>query len=55
MAKIRFGFERAIASALRVTTEIFQHRLNQLIAQEVTRANERLGATELSVPTPVAA
>ena len=47
--------ERAIASALRVTTETLQHRLNQVIAQEVARANERLAALECSVPTPVAA
>src|SRR5882762_520960 len=47
--------ERAIASALRVTTETLQHRLNQLIAQEVGRANERLAAVELPVPAPVAA
>ena len=45
----------AIASALRVTTETLQHRLNQVIAQEVARANERLASLECSVPTPVAA
>jgi len=47
--------ERAFFSALRVTTETLQHRLNQLIAQEVGRANERLAAVELPVPAPVAA
>src|SRR5436309_4556365 len=34
--------ERAIASAMRVTTETLQHHLNQLIAEEIARANERL-------------
>jgi glycerol-3-phosphate acyltransferase PlsX len=47
--------ERAIASALRVTTEALQHHLNRLIAQEVARANERLAALELPVRAPVAA
>lgn len=38
--------ERAIASAIRVTTENLQHKVNQLIAQEVALANERLGLAE---------
>ena len=38
--------ERAIASALRVTTENLQHKVNQLIAQEIALANERLGLAE---------
>lgn len=43
--------ERAIASALRVTAEAVQHHVNDLIAREIARANERLAAEE--VPTPV--
>jgi glycerol-3-phosphate acyltransferase PlsX len=38
--------ERAIASAIRVTTENLQHKVNLLIAQEVALANERLGLAE---------
>ncbi|HTL17736.1 MAG TPA: phosphate acyltransferase PlsX [Patescibacteria group bacterium] len=38
--------ERAIASALRVTTENLQHQVNQTITQEIARANERLAALE---------
>jgi glycerol-3-phosphate acyltransferase PlsX len=38
--------ERAITSALRVTTENLQHKVNQLIAQEIAQANERLGLAE---------
>src|SRR6266702_3097883 len=41
--------ERAIASAIRVTTESLQHRINQIIAQQIVRANERLVAAETSV------
>jgi len=38
--------ERAIASAIRVTTENLKHQVNQLIAQEIARANERLALVE---------
>ena len=38
--------ERAIASALRVTTENLQRQVNQTIAEEIARANERLAAVE---------
>jgi glycerol-3-phosphate acyltransferase PlsX len=38
--------ERAIASAIRVTTETLQHQVNQIIAQQIARANERLAAVE---------
>lgn len=38
--------ERAIASAIRVTTETLQHRLNQVIPEEIARANERLQCAE---------
>ena len=36
--------ERAIASAIRVTTENLQHKVNQLIAREIGRANQHLGS-----------
>lgn len=34
--------ERAIASALRVTAEAVQHRVNEIIAREITHANQKL-------------
>jgi glycerol-3-phosphate acyltransferase PlsX len=34
--------ERAIASAIRVTCEILQHRVHETIAEQIARANERL-------------
>lgn len=34
--------ERAIANAIRVTTDNVQHHVNQIIAREIARANERL-------------
>ncbi len=43
--------ERAIASAVRVTTENLQHQVNQLIAREIVRVTERLAAA----PAPLAA
>jgi len=45
--------ERAIASAIRVTTENLQHHVNCLITQEIARANEQLAALE--TPAPMAA
>jgi len=42
--------ERAVASALQVTAEALQHRVNEIIAREIARANEKLDATEVSVP-----
>ena len=42
--------ERAIANAIRVTTENIHHHVNQIIAHEIARANERL-----LPPKPVAA
>ena len=42
--------ERAIASALRITAETVQHRVNDIIAREIARANERLAAVETSAP-----
>ncbi len=38
--------ERAIASAIRVTTENLHHHIDQVIAQEIAAANERLAATQ---------
>jgi glycerol-3-phosphate acyltransferase PlsX len=37
--------ERAIASAIRVTTEAVHHHVHEIIAREVARANARLAAT----------
>jgi glycerol-3-phosphate acyltransferase PlsX len=42
--------ERAISSAIRVTTETLQHQVNQSISQQIAGANERLAAAE---PHPV--
>jgi glycerol-3-phosphate acyltransferase PlsX len=42
--------ERAIASAIRITAEAVQHHVNQIIATEIARANEKLAATEVSKP-----
>jgi len=42
--------ERAIASALRVTAEAVQHHVNDIIAREIARANERLAAVEAPAP-----
>src|SRR6267378_1342987 len=47
--------ERAIASAIRVTTETLQHRINQIIAEQIARANERLAGAETPVSAPVPA
>jgi glycerol-3-phosphate acyltransferase PlsX len=47
--------ERAIANAIRVTTETIQHHVNQVIAQEIARANERLLTAETLDSTPVPA
>ena len=43
--------ERAIASAVRATVENLQHQVNQTIAEQIARANQRLGALE-SAPAP---
>ena len=42
--------ERAIASALRVTVDAVQHRVNEIIAREIMSANEKLSAAGISVP-----
>jgi len=41
--------ERAIISAVPVTTENLQHQVNQTIAEEIARANERIASLELNV------
>ena len=38
--------ERAIASAIRITAESLQHRLNEIIARDIASANQRLQTTE---------
>lgn len=43
--------ERAIASAIRVTTENLQHQVKERIAQDIARAGERLASAE---PSPAA-
>jgi phosphate acyltransferase len=42
--------ERAITSALRVTSEVVQHRVNEVIAREIAGANEKLSALEDIAP-----
>jgi len=42
--------ERAIASAIRVTAEAVQHRVNQHIRDEIARVNASLAVKEVSVP-----
>ncbi len=42
--------ERAVASALQVTTEALQHHVNEIIAREIARANEKLEVGEISAP-----
>jgi glycerol-3-phosphate acyltransferase PlsX len=46
--------ERAIANAIRVTTENIQQHVNQTIAHEIARANERLAAEETVAATELA-
>ena len=42
--------ERAITSAIRITAEAVQHHVNQVIAAEIARANEKLAAADISIP-----
>ena len=44
--------ERAVASALQITAEAVQHHVNELIAREIERANEKLEEAGISVPVP---
>ena len=45
----------AIASAIRITTETLQHRVNDMIAREIADANNRLAAAEAASSKPVPA
>jgi glycerol-3-phosphate acyltransferase PlsX len=47
--------DRAIMNAIRLSTEAVQHRINQVIHEEVARANQILAQVKASepVPTPV--
>ena len=47
--------ERAIANAIGVATETIHHHVNQVIAKQIAKANERLLAAEPLVPTPAPA
>jgi len=47
--------EKAIANAIRVTTDSLKHGTNQLIAQQIARANERLAMSETAVAASVTA
>jgi fatty acid/phospholipid biosynthesis enzyme len=47
--------ERAIMNAIRITTETIQHQTNQIITDEIRRANERFDRGDASAPTTVAA
>jgi len=47
--------ERAIANAIRISADNLEHQINQLIAREMARANERLAlspAADSGVPLP---
>ena len=45
--------ERAITSAIRVTTEAIRHNLHGLIAEQIARANERMAAAEFPAAVAV--
>jgi glycerol-3-phosphate acyltransferase PlsX len=47
--------ERAIMNAIRVAGETIQHKINDTIAREVARANERLGLNKTTVQAPAPA
>jgi phosphate acyltransferase len=47
--------QRSIANAIRVATEEISHGVNQLVSQQIARANERLTAYETSVSSTVPA
>jgi glycerol-3-phosphate acyltransferase PlsX len=47
--------ERSIANAIRVATEEISHGVNQIVSQQIARANERLAASETSVSPTVTA
>ncbi len=47
--------ERAIANAIRVAAEEISHGVNQIVSQQIARANERLAALETPVSPTVTA
>ncbi len=47
--------ERAIASAVRITAQTIHNHVNEIIAREISRANECLVAAETAVSKPVPA
>jgi phosphate acyltransferase len=47
--------QRAIANAIRVAAEEIRHGVNQLVSQQIARANERLAASETSISPTVPA
>lgn len=47
--------ERAVMNAIRIAAESVEHHVNDLIAQEIARANERLAAVEADWSAPVTA
>ena len=47
--------ERAIANAIRVATQHIQNRVNQIVAQEIAHANERLASMEPLAAAPMTA
>jgi phosphate acyltransferase len=47
--------ERAIMNAIRVATEEISHNINQIISQQIKRANEHLAAAETAVSPSVPA
>ena len=44
--------ERAVASALQVTADALQHQVNEIIAREIARANEKLHSPKFPFPYP---
>ena len=42
--------ERAIMNAIRVATETVHHQINQIMGQEIARANERLALAQAALP-----
>ena len=47
--------ERSIANSIRVAAEELSHGVNQIISQQIARANKRLAAPETSVSPTVTA
>jgi glycerol-3-phosphate acyltransferase PlsX len=47
--------ERSVANAIRVAAREISHGVNQIISQQIARANERLAAPETPVSPPVTA